>query len=133
MDMQPVIFFDGVCNLCNAAVQFIIKRDPSAIFRFCSLQSTQASQLLPEHNLESQNFSSLILLQKGKIYKQSDAALMIARQLEGPFKFLYGFIIVPPVIRNWVYNLVSKNRYRWFGKRNECMIPDASLAKRFIN
>ncbi len=132
MNDQPVIFFDGVCNLCNAAVQFVVKRDPKAVFKFCSLQNPKASLLLPGHNFRSQDFNSLILLQNGHIYTQSTAALLVARRLKSPFSLMYGFIIVPPVVRNWIYNFISKNRYKWFGRRNECMIPDAKLATRFI-
>lgn len=133
MNEQPIIFFDGICNLCNAAVQFVIKRDPAAVFKFCSLQSPIASQLLSDRDFQSKDFNTFILLQNDKIYKRSDAALKVARQLKGPFKLLYGFIIVPVRVRNWVYDLISKNRYRWFGKREECMIPDPTLATRFIN
>lgn len=130
---HPVIFFDGLCNLCNAAVQFVIKRDPSAIFKFCSLQSPIAARLLPDHNFQSQNLNTFILLQNNKIYKRSTAALKVASQLQSPYKLLYGFIIVPSIVRDWVYNLISKNRYKWFGKRNECMLPDPKLATRFLN
>lgn len=133
MDEQPVIFFDGVCNLCNAAVQFVIKRDPSSIFKFCSLQSPTATRLLSNHQFESQDMSTFILLQDNQIFTRSSATLKVARQLNSPYKILYGFIIVPPFIRNWVYDMISKNRYRWFGKRDECMIPDSSMASRFLN
>ncbi len=132
MDDHPVIFFDGKCNLCNAAVQFVIQRDPEARFKFSSLQSPVATKLLPDH-LHKTDFDSFILLQQNKIYTRSDAALRVARQLKGPISILYGFIIVPGFIRNRVYNFISKNRYKWFGKQEECMIPDASLAKRFLN
>jgi predicted DCC family thiol-disulfide oxidoreductase YuxK len=133
MNEQPVIFFDGVCNLCNAAVRFIIKRDTKAQFIFCSLQSEAAHALLKNHDLHGADFKSFLLLQNNKFYTRSEAALRVARQLKSPYKFLYGFIIVPPFIRNWVYDLISANRYKWFGKREECMIPDGQLSKRFLN
>lgn len=130
---QPLIFFDGVCNLCNAAVQFVVKRDPKAYFKFCSLQNPEASRLLASLNFQVPDFNSFILLQSGKVYTRSSAALRVARKLKGPVKVCYGFIIVPPFIRNWVYDLISNNRYKWFGKRDECIIPDAALSKRFLN
>lgn len=133
MKQPPVIFFDGLCNLCNAAVHFVIKRDPEGIFKFCSLQSPSASDLLANHNFQAKDLSSFILLQNDKVYTRSDAALKVARQLQSPLKFLYGFVIVPSFIRNGVYNFISKNRYRWFGKREECMVPNASLSERFLN
>jgi len=133
MDDQPVIFFDGVCNLCNTAVQFVIKKDPQGLFKFCSLQSPAASRLLQNHDFEKPDFNSFILLVNNKIYTRSSAALRVARKLNSAYSFLYGFIIVPPFIRNWVYDFISANRYKWFGKREECMVPDECLRHRFLN
>lgn len=133
MNDQPVIFFDGVCNLCNASVQFVIRHDPKAIFKFCSLQSPIAKSLLPQHHFQNKDFSSFILLEDGIIYTRSTAALRVIRRLKSPFKILYGFIIVPPFIRNWAYKIIANNRYNWFGKKDTCMVPDSSLAHRFLN
>jgi predicted DCC family thiol-disulfide oxidoreductase YuxK len=132
MNESPVILFDGVCNLCNGAVQFVIRHDSTALFKFASLQSEEGQQLLNLHNLPVTGFNSFVLIQNGKSYTQSDAALLVAKQLDGPVKFLYGLIIVPSIIRNGVYNFIAKNRYKWFGKQDSCMIPDQSTRKRFI-
>lgn len=132
MDSHPVILFDGVCNLCNASVQFIINRDPSAKFRFTSLQSQAGQTLLTKFNLSAENLYSVIVVDQDKVYDRSRAALEIARRLNGLWPMLYGFIIVPPFIRNFVYDWISRNRYRWFGVRQECMMPTPNMKSRFI-
>ena len=130
---NPIILFDGVCNLCNNSVQFVLKHDTEKIFRFASLQSTAGQALLKEHNLPQNGFNSFVLIKEGKVFLKSTAALMVARQLKGAIKFLYGFIIVPPFIRNAVYNVIAKNRYKWFGKQESCMMPTSDLQSRFLN
>lgn len=130
MNTQAVILFDGQCNFCNFWVNFIIKHDKKGYFKFAPLQSERANELifaptLPEYN-------SVILIEKGKIYALSNASLRIARRLDGLWKCLYIFIIIPPFIRNWVYRLIAKNRYLFFGKRDECMIPDKKVLDRFL-
>lgn len=130
---HPIILFDGICNLCNTSVQYVIKHDPAAIFKFTTLQSETGWRLLKEYDLSSPGLDSFILIQDGKAFTRSTAALMVARQLKGPVKLLYGFIIVPPFIRNNVYNIIAKNRYKWFGKKDACMIPTPSLQSRFLN
>ena len=132
MTTLPVILFDGICNLCNHTVQFVIKHDPDASFKFASLQSEQGQSLLKQYNLEK-NMDSFVLIMDNKAYKRSTAALKVTRQLRGAVKLLYGFIIVPTFIRDAVYKFISRNRYKWFGKRNECMIPTDSSKKRFLN
>ena len=128
----PIVFFDGVCNLCNASVAFIIKRDKKKMLRFASLQSDFARVQLP-HELTTQNaISSIILLVEGKVYKKSTAALRITKYLRGLWPVAYIFVIVPRFIRDGVYNFIAKNRYKWFGKRQECLIPSPDLADRFI-
>lgn len=130
---HPIIFFDGVCNLCTGTVQFVIKHDPKHQFRFASLQSEVGQQLLKEYNLPTDEFGSFILFEKGKVYTKSSAALRVAKQLQGLWPGLYGFMIVPAFIRNGVYNWVAKNRYKWFGKKEECWIPTPELNNLFIN
>ena len=130
---NPIILFDGVCNLCNNSVQFVLKHDTEKIFRFASLQSTAGQALLKEHTLPQNGFNSFVLIKEGKVFLKSTAALMVARQLKGAIKFLYGFIIVPPFIRNAVYNVIAKNRYKWFGKQESCMMPTSDLQSRFLN
>lgn len=128
----PIILFDGVCNLCNMAVRFVIRHDPKAVFKFASLQSETGQTLLKNYKLPLNNFNSFILIEKNKAYTKSSAALKVSRLLKGPVKFLYIFNIVPVFIRDGVYNFISKKRYQWFGKKNECMRPSPTLALRFL-
>ncbi|XOV91405.1 MAG: thiol-disulfide oxidoreductase DCC family protein [Bacteroidota bacterium] len=127
---EPVILFDGVCNLCNASVNFIIKRDPGAKFRFASLQSELGARLTDS---ESSNLDTLILVKDKHLYRESGAALRIARELKGGWKLLYLFMIIPAFIRDGVYRWVARNRYKWFGKRAQCMIPTPELKSRFLD
>lgn len=133
MDTKPIILFDGVCNLCNNSVQFVIKHDPSDKFMFAALQSERGQQLLQQYNLATAGFDSFVLIQNEKVFLKSTAALQVAKQLSGPVKLLYGFIIVPAFIRNAVYAFIAKNRYKWFGKKDSCMIPSPSLQSKFLN
>ena len=130
--MNPVIFFDGVCNLCNSAVQFTIERDPKDVFRFASLQSDFAQQQLSAFQIHPLENNSFILLENGKVYQQSTAALRIAKKLSGLWPLLYGFIIVPKFIRDAVYNYIAKNRYKWFGKQESCWVPTPELKSKFL-
>ncbi len=129
--MGALILFDGVCNLCNRSVQFIIKRDPEGYFRFCSLQSERGRQLLSEYGVSSET-DSIVLIEKGKSYIKSGAALRICKHLSGGWKLLAFFLIIPAFIRDFIYDFVARNRYRWFGKREECMIPSAEIKSRFL-
>ena len=133
MTNPPIILFDGVCNLCNKSVQTVLRKDKTGIFKFASLQSDVGQKLLKEYNLPTENFGSFVLIQNGKIYLKSTAALIVAKQLSGPIKLLYGFMIVPAFIRNFFYNIIAKNRYKWFGKMDECMIPTPEIKSRFLN
>ena len=133
MNTHPIILFDGVCNLCNSSVQYVIKHDRDALFRFASLQGETGQQLLKQYDLSTNDMNSFVLISDNKAYTRSDAALNVAKQLTGFTKILYGFIIVPPFIRNAVYNHIAKNRYKWFGKKDSCMIPTAALKSRFLN
>ena len=133
MAAQSIILFDGVCNLCNAAVQFIIKRDHKNQFLFASLQSETGRLLVKQFNLDKNQMNSIILIENERAYLRSTAALRIAKRLSGPWFLLYAFMIVPKFIRDGVYNVISKNRYRWFGRKDECMIPTAELKAKFLN
>jgi len=130
---QSIVLFDGVCNLCNRAVQFIIKRDKKKQFLFASLQGKAGNKLLQKFDLPANLFNSFILVEGDKVYTRSTAALRVAKKLSGGWKLLYGLMIVPGFIRNAVYNLIAKNRYKWFGKREECMIPTPELKERFLD
>jgi predicted DCC family thiol-disulfide oxidoreductase YuxK len=131
-DNKSLLLFDGVCNLCNSSVQFILLRDKKDRFRFASLQSDYGQNLLREHNLPTESFNSLVLVENDKIYQKSTAALRIARKLKGLWPLLFAFIIIPPFIRNFVYDIIAKNRYRWFGKKEECMLPRPEWKQKFL-
>jgi len=128
---KPVILFDGVCNLCNGSVQFILKRDIDQRFLFASLQSDFGQRLLKRFNLPADNFSSFILYQDEKIYTKSTGALMMFSQLKG-WKWTKILKAVPKFIRDGVYNLIARKRYTWFGKKNECWVPTRELKSRFL-
>jgi predicted DCC family thiol-disulfide oxidoreductase YuxK len=130
--LPTTILFDGVCNLCNGFVQFVIKHDPAGRFHFAALQSELGQQILQEHGLHTQEFKTVLLLENGKLYKQSTAALRIAHRLQGAWSWAYAFIIVPAFIRDAVYDFVSRNRYRWFGQQESCMLPTPELKARFL-
>jgi len=130
---EKVILFDGVCNLCSGAVQFVIKYDKKSQFKFASLQSDYGQQKLKEHQLSQESFNSFILLENGKLFTKSTAALRVAKELGFPRSLLYGFIIVPAFIRDGVYSWISKNRYKWFGKKEACWLPTPALKARFYN
>ena len=128
--MQQVIFFDGVCNFCNYWVNFIIKRDSKKIFSFAPLQGETASKILGKN--QDRNPDTLILFQENKLHYRSSAVLRIAKQLKGGWKLFYGLIILPPFLRDPVYNFIAKNRYKWFGKKQKCMVPSPELRDRFL-
>jgi len=119
---KPIIFFDGVCNLCNSSIQFILKRDTNELFLFSSLQSDAAKDILLQYNLENFDLSSIILLENGVIYQKSTAILKITKKLSGIYKYGYAFIIIPKFIRDGIYSFIAKNRYKWYGKRDACML-----------
>jgi len=128
----PIIFFDGVCNLCNGFVQFIIRHDKRGIFTFASLQSAYAASL-PGLEAGVVNTLSTVVLQDGdRYYFKSTAALRIARMLGFPFSIAYVFIILPVPLRDVVYDWVARNRYKWFGKRDACWLPTPELMSRFL-
>ena len=129
---QAVILFDGVCNLCNGSVNFIIDRDKQQYFKFASLQSDEAAQLLAAHALPANSLDSIVLVEGGRLYLRSTAALRVARRLSGGWPLFYVFMVIPPFIRNAVYNLIARNRYKWFGKAAACRIPTPELKSRFL-
>jgi predicted DCC family thiol-disulfide oxidoreductase YuxK len=132
MPDHPIILFDGVCNLCNGAVQFVIRHDPKGIFKLAALQSEAGQALLKKHQLDPEALHSIVLILDDKVYRQSRAALEIARRLSGAWPLLYVFIIVPYFLRDWIYDWIAANRYRWFGKQDACMIPTPELRSRFL-
>lgn len=130
--MTSIILFDGVCNFCNGSVQFILKNDPVGHFRFASLQSDVGKKLLKQHGIIN-DINSFVLIEDNKYYVKSSAALRICRNLEGPWKFLYFFRFVPRPFRNFFYDLIAKNRYKWFGKTESCMLPSPEVRNRFLD
>jgi predicted DCC family thiol-disulfide oxidoreductase YuxK len=129
---EGIILFDGVCNLCNASINFILDRDPRACFRFAALQSPAGQRLLRQHNLSTGELQSLVLIESGRAFTRSTAALRIARRLTFPWNLLYAFIALPRFLRDPLYNLIARHRYRWFGKREACRMPTPDLADRFL-
>lgn len=129
---QAIIFFDGVCNLCNASVQFVIKRDVKDHFRFSALQNEQAKEYLKEFKISPLNSNTILLLENGKLYTQSTAALRITRQLSGLWPLCYGLIVIPAFIRDAVYKTISKYRYKIWGRSETCMIPSPELKTKFL-
>lgn len=128
-----IILFDGVCNLCNNSINFIIRHDKKNIFYFSALQSEFSKSFFLQKKISLNQPESIIYIENGEYYTQSTAALRIARHLNGLYPLLYVLILIPRVIRNGIYKYIAKNRYKWFGKTESCMVPVKSLEKRFLN
>ncbi|WP_100611439.1 thiol-disulfide oxidoreductase DCC family protein [Confluentibacter lentus] len=130
---KKLILFDGVCNLCNSSVQFIIKHDKKNIFLFAALQSDVGKEIVKDFHIDTNKTDSILFYtpEKGINYK-STAALKIARHLEFPINLTSIFIIIPAFIRNWVYDYIARNRYKWYGKKEHCMIPTPELKNKFL-
>ena len=129
---MPVLLFDGVCNLCNASVQWVIVRDKKSVFHFAALQSEAGQDLLRKFGLDQAEFDSVVVIDGDRIYTRSDAALEVAGRLGGVWKLTRIFKIIPRSIRNAVYNWIARNRYRWFGKQEQCMLPRPECKERFL-
>ena len=125
-----LILFDGVCNLCSASVRFVIRRDPHARFRFAALQSDVG--LYFGRQCDFTDLESMVLLQRGKVYEKSSAALRIARQLNGLWPLVYVLVVIPKPIRDYIYDFIGRRRYRWFGKTEACWLPDEAIRTRFF-
>jgi len=132
MLVSKLVLFDGVCNLCNSSIQFIIKHDRAAKFKFAPLQSPLAAQHLADLKVGNTPISSIIYIENDAVYQKSTAALKIAKHLDGAWPLLYAFMIVPKFIRDRVYDFIAKNRYKWFGKTEACWIPTPELRARFL-
>jgi predicted DCC family thiol-disulfide oxidoreductase YuxK len=127
-----IILFDGVCNFCNFWVNFLLDRDKKDRFRFTALQSEKGNELLKKFNLSTDDFDTFVLIDNEKFYIKSTAVLLVAKNLAGLWKTLYVFIIIPKSIRDFVYTLVAKNRYKLFGKKEACRIPTLEERKKFL-
>jgi predicted DCC family thiol-disulfide oxidoreductase YuxK len=130
---EGLVLFDGVCNFCNYWVQFALKRNKKKSLKFGSLQGDTAKEILPGFNIDPNVLSSVYLIEKDKIYKESSAALHICKHLDGAWKLLYILIFIPAFLRDPFYKLIARFRYKWFGKKEACMIPTPEQRSRFVN
>jgi len=131
--VKNYIIFDGICNLCNESVQFLIMLDKKDMFRFIPLQSEKAKQIISCFEENNKISDTIILIQDNKLFVKSDAVLYIAKLLGYPWKFFYFLKFVPKFIRDWIYELIAKNRYQWFGKKSACMIPTNDIKSKFLD
>ena len=129
---MPILLFDGHCNLCNAGVQFIVKRNPAKTIRFASLQSKAGRALLDEYNIDQDYIDSLVFIEGGEIFVSSTAALRTLSYLSSWESQLKLLLVVPSPLRDPVYRFVARYRYKWFGRREQCMVPSSELMERFI-
>jgi len=132
LSYSPVILFDGVCNLCNRSVNFILKRDSGKIYKFASLQSDAAINIFNKHNLNLDKFDTIVLIKDQKVYQKSNAILEVTRSLGGLWPLLYVFKLIPRFLRDALYDYIAKNRYSWFGKSDQCRVPTPDLKERFL-
>jgi predicted DCC family thiol-disulfide oxidoreductase YuxK len=131
--MGDVVVFDGVCNLCNTVVQTIIRGDPDGRFQFASLQSEGGRHLLEQHGVNALEPETVVLIRDGRVFTMSDAVLEIVRHMRFPYPLLLVGYVLPRFIRDALYRVVARNRYRWFGRRDSCMMPTPDLRHRFLD
>jgi predicted DCC family thiol-disulfide oxidoreductase YuxK len=129
---HPVLLFDGVCNLCNASVQWVLLRDKKGVFRFAALQSEVGRQIMQANGLSSETLDSVVVVSGGRVLTHSDAPLEIVRLLGGAWAWLYVFRWIPRRLRDGIYRFIARNRYRWFGKKESCMLPRPEWKERFL-
>ena len=130
--MSAIILFDGVCNFCNGSVNFIIARDPESYFKFAPLQSDVGARLLSENGVDRIETDSVVLIEDGRVYTHSTAALRIARRLTGAWSWFYYLVYVPRFLRDGAYKLFARYRYALFGQKDECMLPSPEIRARFL-
>ena len=131
--LSDVVIFDGVCNLCVRSVKFIINHEADQLLRFTPLQSLAGARLLREYGFDPEDAKSFVLVADGKPYVKSDAAIRVARHLRGGWRLIGAIKIIPRPIRNWTYDVIARNRYRWFGRSEGCMVPTPELLSRFVD
>jgi predicted DCC family thiol-disulfide oxidoreductase YuxK len=129
---HPIILFDGVCNYCNSIVNFIIRQDKKKVFRFAALQSKAGQELLKQYQLPANKLDTFILIDGGRVYDRSNAALRMYGKLPWYWKWTQLLWVFPRFLRDGVYNWIAENRYKWFGKKEECMIPTEDIRSRFL-
>jgi predicted DCC family thiol-disulfide oxidoreductase YuxK len=130
---KVILLFDGVCNLCNSTVNFILPRDKRDRFRFATLQSESGKYMLSKYSLDPARMDTVVLIEQGTPYFRSEAGLRILKNLGGMWLLAYALVIIPIFIRDPIYNLIARNRYRWFGKKQSCRVPEESWKKKFIS
>ncbi|RAI91981.1 thiol-disulfide oxidoreductase DCC family protein [Algoriphagus yeomjeoni] len=133
MSDKSIIFFDGVCNLCNTSIDFVIQRDKKDHFLVGALQEDFSRQILSKFEVREDYLDSIVLVEKGEIYYKSTAALKIARNLSGLWPALYTFILLPKFVRDPIYDWIGANRYRWFGKKNTCRLASPEEKAKFLS
>jgi predicted DCC family thiol-disulfide oxidoreductase YuxK len=129
---HPLALFDGICNFCNYWVKFAVKKDKRGKLRYTPLQGETAKKILTQFGLNISNLNTVVFIDNGKVYTQSSAALRICKHLDGGWKLFYGLIIIPKLIRDFFYNIIARNRYKWFGKKENCMVPPPGWKERFL-
>jgi predicted DCC family thiol-disulfide oxidoreductase YuxK len=132
MSDHAIVLFDGACNLCTSTVQFIIKRDPHGYFTFASLQSTIGRTLLEEYGLPPDALDTFVVVEGSRCFTRSDAALRVAQHLSGGWALLRGLSLIPKPMRDWGYTVIARNRYRWFGTHETCIVPSRDILDRFL-
>jgi predicted DCC family thiol-disulfide oxidoreductase YuxK len=131
-EKKSIILFDGMCNFCNTSVNKIIKYDKKNVFKFAAIQSDAGKKLLIELSIDILKIDSILLIENNTLFTKSTAVLKIAKQLSGLYKLSYAFIIIPLFIRDTIYDFIAKNRYKWFGKKESCMIPTKEVSGKFL-
>jgi predicted DCC family thiol-disulfide oxidoreductase YuxK len=132
IDHSHLVIFDGVCNLCEATVNFIIDHDPQGTFRFVPSQTPLGKALQDHYGINTTSLDTVVLIRDGRLYTESTAAAEIARDFDGPWRWLAAIRFVPRPLRDWAYRLIARNRYRWFGRKEVCLIPTPALRARFL-
>ena len=133
MGNHSIILFDGVCNFCNSAINFVLKQDRKGVFHFAPLQSEAGQKLLQQYRLPTEEFESFVLIDDGKVYKKSTASLRVLNKLPWYWKEAQILRIIPTVFRDAIYDFIARNRYKWFGKKGQCMIPTTQMRSRFLS
>jgi predicted DCC family thiol-disulfide oxidoreductase YuxK len=127
-----LILFDGVCNLCSALVQFVIRHDPAAKFRFAAIQSETGREIFQTHGLDPEDLKTFVFIADGKIFLRSDAAIEVVARFGAAWSILRVFRLVPRILRDSIYSTIARNRYRWFGRKEVCMVPTPELKERCL-
>ena len=130
---QPILLFDGVCNLCHGSVLFVLRHERRPELRFCALESAAGAQLLTRHGIGTDYRGSLVVIEAGRVFVKSDAALRVASYLKWPWSWGRAAVILPRGLRDWAYDVIARNRYRWFGRHDACLLPTPELRRRLID